>query len=274
MNEKQSKRISKGKGGRRRKSAAPVYPPKNDHRVKAKFPSAPMARASSRHRPPESNFDDQESIRPDPSLDNDALVATVITRKLPHHQPRMQDALDKVDASFDFGVREPPVRVLEDDLLEYPADLIIPDENILANEFRPGPSHDNSFLQDSILKVNKSFGSQSDKLNGSNSIYGTKFIRKTSGRRSPGPLLLLDGFREHFPMIGPMGEISNSIQERYLDGSLLRTLPNQGDLSYDILPFAGRDVFEDHLKLVPSRKDSGQLKLDDESRKNSSHGET
>lgn len=274
MNEKQSKRISKGKGGRRRKSVAPPVPPKYEHLVKAKPSAVPMARAGGRHRHPEPKAEEPFPVRPDAALETEFAGTTVITHKFPHHQLKYQDALEKVDASFDFSAREPAALVQNFEVPSYAADPVIPDEHFLTNDFRcDNHTNENSFLHDSILKVNRSFGSRSDGLNGSNSLLGSRFIRKTSGRRSPGPLLFMDGCREFCTTIGQLGDVSINSQERLVDGSLFRTLPNQGDMSYEILPFTGRDVFDEQIKIISSRNDSHQDRFQGAFRKSSRGGE-
>lgn len=248
MDEKRSKRISKGKHQRRKK---PVHhPPPATERMHVRPPlaAAPPVeesalRLSSRVCPepifPPSPDSSGRNLFPDPPGQPKLSLAI--------HPVKFQEAIANVDASFDFGNTMTQMRPANIDVPHFNSDYMIGDENFMDNDLRPDSQlNENSFLMDSILKVNRSnrsIDSRRDRLDTSESHMRNRFIRMTSGRRSPAPIMILDGLGDNSGQgVGwPEGQGFPGLPES-LNASrvLFQTLPGHHDFSYDTLPFADR----------------------------------
>lgn len=248
MDEKRSKRISKGKHQRRKKQS---YSSHSLERMGGKqvtlsaVPPAEFApiRLLNRLRSTPSN-----TPSPDQSLQNvfpDPFHSSKLTLAV---QPvKFKDAIANVDASFDFGQTQLSLpRPSNIEVPHFTPDFMLVYENFTEGEGRQdSQANDNSFLMDSILKVNRSHRSiNNSHMDQSNShLNSSRFIRMTSGRRSPAPIMILDDLAENngHAQWGTNHHDFHGIAESLNASNILfQTLPAQGDMSYDTIPFADR----------------------------------
>jgi hypothetical protein len=244
MDEKRSKRISKGKNQRRKKPAYVPLPPErlSLRHVIAAAPSVEdtSLRVFSRTRTdpifipsPDSSA---QNLFPDPPGQSKLSLSI--------RPVKFQDAIANVDASFDFGNTLTQMRIGNIEVPHFSSDYILGDDNFMDNDLRPdSQANENSFLMDSILKVNRSnrsMDSRRDYMDTSESHMRNRFIRLTSGRRSPAPIMILDGLGENS---GPTSGYSEGQGLSGLPDSLnasrvlFQTLPGNSDFSYETLPF-------------------------------------
>lgn len=185
---------------------------------------------------------------PDQSLRNvfpDPFQSSKLTLAV---QPvKFQDAIANVDASFDFGQTQLSLpRPSNIEVPQFTPDFMLGYDNFTEGEGRQdSQANDNSFLMDSILKVNRSHRSiNNSHLDYSNNhLNGSRFIRMTSGRRSPAPIMILDDLAEnngHAQWGADHHGFHANPESLNASHILFQTLPAQGDMSYDTIPFADR----------------------------------
>lgn len=254
MDEKRSKRISKHKNQRRKKPAF-VAPP-NDRRLPRVPPAAAPVPSKTVHHPPPPLAPREEpffSQSPDSSLNNVFMESGRPSRlTLAVHPVKFQDAIAKVDANFDFGQTQlSHARPVNLEVPTFQADFMLGCDLLDQDGRQDSQANENSFLMDSILKVNRShrsIDSHLERLNTSNSrLQHPRFIRMTSGRRSPAPLMVLEELGDSSANIQwPNDPLGFQGVAESLNGSraLFQTLPAPNDFSYDTLPFADRSRTE------------------------------
>lgn len=251
MDEKRSKRISKHKNQRRKK---PAFVPQPADRRIARAPVPAPVPTKPVPRPPLVPRDETVCNQSPESSINNVFMESGRSGKLTLavHPVKFQDAIAKVDANFDFGQTQlSHVRPVNLEVPVFQADYMLGCDLLDPDGRQDSQANENSFLMDSILKVNRShrsIDSHLERLNQSNSRpQRPRFIRMTSGRRSPAPLMVLEELDDASANV-PWANDSLGFQgvPESLNGSraLFQTLPAPNDFSYDTLPFADRSRTE------------------------------
>lgn len=242
MEEKKNKRISKGKHQRRRKTAS--LPPQLTVRTSRAFAEGGRYSAG----PLRAEAPDGTSAEASVHNEGDENEEPRPPQASPSRRGFAEGA-SLADASIDFGGFTAIHRPLNIEMPGFMGSSMMGEEGLMEQEGRPDSRpNENSFLLDSILKINRSHDSRADRSNSVFNPLRSRFIRSTSGRHSSESIRILEGLDPPAPPLyvpEPVGGGEN------LNASLLATLPPQLDFSYDTVPFGERLRHDNLFAQIP-----------------------